>query len=154
MNNSMKFFVISLLLSSPSYAYQKEINIDDLNEVKESIEKRQNVMSFERSGVGNDIPIPQESKDMPKRSYFSIIKYDIYSNLNGRSTINAIILNNSGGGIKIKPENIKAYLSDGRYISPVSIEQKGRFSQGEQKVVILNFGEMEESIIGLMTRSY
>ncbi|OEF19695.1 hypothetical protein [Aliivibrio logei] len=146
--------VLVFFFSFNSYARQENDYNKNIDEIQNSLEKRSNIMVFERSGQGNDIPMPENNKDKPKRSYFYIISYDIYSNLNGKRTINAFVENDSGGGIRIKSEHIKAYLSSGLYVSPRSIKQNGTFSQGEKKRVTLDFGEIESSILGLTTRTY
>ena len=140
------------LMSLSSYA---SIDDSDLNDIKNSIEKSQDTMHYVRTVSGSvPVPMPKHNEDKPAYSYYEIVSYDIYSSQGGKRMIQAVITNHSGGGITLKPKQIKAYFSNNQYVEPTRIEQKGKFAQGETKSVTLYFGETDASIIGLLTRSY
>ncbi|EDP58015.1 hypothetical protein [Vibrio sp. AND4] len=126
-----------------------------LGDIQESISQSQDTMQFERNVSGSTfVPEPEHSSDMPSYSYFVIESYDIFRSPSGKSMIQAVVTNNSGGGIELKPSQIKAYFGGQEYLSPSSIEQGGKFAQGETKSVTLHFDENSASILGLMTRNY
>ncbi|GLT20057.1 hypothetical protein GCM10007938_38400 [Vibrio zhanjiangensis] len=131
-------------------------NIEDsLQGIQESQQKTQDSMHYVRTMDGSQyVPEPKSRNDKPAYSYFSLESYDIYSSQGGKRMVQATITNNSGGGVSLKPSQIKAYFGNDQYVSPSRIEQDGSFAQGETKSVILYFGETSESILGLLTRSY
>lgn len=126
-----------------------------LGDIKNSIEKSQDTMHYVRTIDGSAyVPEPKHNRDKPSHSYFSLESYDIYSSQGGKRMIQAVVTNNSGGGITLKPNQIKAYFGNDQYVSPSRIEQDGSFAQGETKSVTLYFGETDASILGLLTRAY
>ncbi|KPA51170.1 hypothetical protein [Photobacterium lucens] len=149
--------VLASLLSFSSHAlnfHDKDPN-DELKDIKQSIEQAQNTLNYERTvnGAGH-APMPKGNSEKPSRSYFEIVSYDIYTSQSGKRVIQAMVTNHSGGGILLKPQQIKAFLSDNTYVEPVRIEQEGRFTQDETKAVTLHFADTQASILGLVLRSY
>jgi len=159
---SNKHYVTILMLLCAFSTSASAENKDDIDNIKnkigdiqDSISQSQDTMQFVRSVSGSTfVPEPKHSKDMPSYSYFTIESYDIFSSPSGKRMIQAVITNNSGGGIQLKTSQIKAYFGGQVYLSPSSIEQNDKFAQGETKSVTLYFDENSASILGLMTRNY
>ncbi len=149
--------VIASLVSFSSHAlnFHDKAHNDEFNDIKQSIEQAQNSLHYERTinGTGH-VPMPKDNSDKPARSYFEVVSYDIYTSQSGKRVIQAIVTNHSGGGIVLKPQQIKAYLSNSTYVEPVRIKQEGRFAQNETKSVTLYFKDTDASILGLVLRSY
>ena len=90
---------------------------------------------YESSGEGGATPAPKYSIDKPKHSYFTVDSFDVYSSLSGMRRVHALVRNESGSGVFLKPEHVKAYLGDGTYVSPTKVYQDGPFYQGETKLI-------------------
>ena len=160
MSNKNYVTILMLLCAfSTSASAENKDDIDNIKnkigDIQDSISQSQDTMQFVRSVSGSTfVPEPKHSKDMPSYSYFTIDSYDIFSSPSGKRMIQAVITNNSGGGIQLKTSQIKAYFGGQVYLSPSSIEQNDKFAQGETKSVTLHFDENSASILGLMTRNY
>ncbi|NOH71988.1 hypothetical protein F0225_11660 [Vibrio pectenicida] len=156
------FCTFLLLLSTfSSFAARNDDEVDlsniekSLQGIKESQQQSQDSMHYVRTMNGSQyVPEPKSSRDKPAYSYFSLESYDIYGSQGGKRMVQATITNHSGGGVALKPNQIKAYYGNGYYVSPSRIEQDGHFSQDETQSVTLYFGETKKSILGLLTRSY
>ncbi|MCC2522048.1 hypothetical protein [Vibrio coralliilyticus] len=150
-------YLLMVIASIGSFSAYAADNGDDivLGDIKNSIEKSQDTMHYVRTMDGSVyVPEPKQNRDKPAHSYFSLESYDIYSSQGGKRMVQAMVTNNSGGGITLKPKQIKAYFGNEHYVSPTRIDQDGSFAQGETKSVTLYFGETDASILGLLTRAY
>ena len=150
-------YLLMLLVSVGATSAQAVDSEDkwELGDIKNSIEKSQDTMHYVRTVNGSAyVPEPKHNRDKPSHSYFSLESYDIYNSQGGKRMVQAMVTNNSGGGITLKPNQIKAYFGNDHYVSPSKIEQDGSFAQGETKSVTLYFGETDASILGLITRAY
>ncbi|MBU2896191.1 hypothetical protein [Vibrio hepatarius] len=154
--------ILVLLFSSfSSFAIRNDDKVDlsniekSLQDLQESQQQSQDSMHYVRSMDGSQyVPEPKSSRDNPAYSYFILESYEIYSSQSGKRMVQATVTNHSGGGVILKPSQIKAFFGNDKYISPTRIDQDGRFAQDETKSVTLYFGKTNESILGLMTRSY
>lgn len=115
---SNKNYVTTLMLlcafASSASAESKD-DIDNIKnkigDIQDSLSQSQDTMQFVRSVSGSTfVPEPKHSKDMPSYSYFTIESYDIFSSPSGKRMIQAVITNNSGGGIKLKTSQTKRTL--------------------------------------------
>ncbi|CAM2946040.1 MULTISPECIES: hypothetical protein [Vibrio] len=150
-------YLLMLLVSVGATSAQAVDSEDkwELGDIKNSIEKSQDTMHYVRTVNGSAyVPEPKHNRDKPSHSYFSLESYDIYNSQGGKRMVQAMVTNNSGGGITLKPNQIKAYFGNDHYVSPSKIDQDGSFAQGETKSVTLYFGETDASILGLLTRAY
>ncbi|NRB67749.1 MAG: hypothetical protein HRU48_10310 [Vibrio sp.] len=150
-------YLLMLLVSVGATSAQAVDSEDkwELGDIKNSIEKSQDTMHYVRTVNGSAyVPEPKHNRDKPSHSYFSLESYDIYNSQGGKRMVQAMVTNNSGGGITLKPNQIKAYFGNDHYVSPSKIEQDDSFAQGETKSVTLYFGETDASILGLITRAY
>ena len=150
-------YLLMLLVSVGATSAQAVDSEDkwELGDIKNSIEKSQDTMHYVRTVNGSAyVPEPKHNRDKPSHSYFSLESYDIYNSQGGKRMVQAMVTNNSGGGITLKPNQIKAYFGNDHYVSPSKIAQDGSFAQGETKSVTLYFGETDASILGLITRAY
>ncbi|KJY86559.1 hypothetical protein [Vibrio neptunius] len=150
-------YLLMLLVSVGATSAQAVDSEDkwELGDIKNSIEKSQDTMHYVRTVNGSAyVPEPKHNRDKPSHSYFSLESYDIYNSQGGKRMVQAMVTNNSGGGITLKPNQIKAYFGNDHYVSPSKIDQDGSFAQGETKSVTLYFGETDASILGLITRAY
>lgn len=157
--SAKKWLIAVVLMGSVSVHAEVADNIEDIKNtidgIQDSISQSQDTMQFVRSVTSPlKTPQPKHTKDRPAHSYFTIESYNIYSSAAGKRMVQAVITNHSGSGVRLKPEQIKAYFGGQRFISPLSIEQDGTFAQGETKSVTLHFGTNNASVIGLITRSY
>ena len=137
--------IAAMLIGAFSVYANNQQETNDLQDVKnkignieESIAQAKDTMRFERTVYPPEhTPEPKYNKDKPSHSYFVIDKYDIYSSADGERMVQVLITNNSFSGVKLKPSQIKAYFGGQNYVSPVSIEQDGSFTQDETKSVTL-----------------